>query len=134
MAENATNNTKVQIELEYPLRSSKTILFSYISNPSGLQSWYADHVGVKSNKYTFKWNDGTEQVADLVKQVTNKVIRFKVEGALSDEEFMEFKIDEDSITGDIELIITDFCEEAEAENVAMLWDSAVENLKHIIGA
>lgn len=134
MAENATKNTRVQIELEYPLRSSKSILFSYISNPSGLQSWYADNVGVKSNKYTFKWNDGTEQVAEMIKQVTNKLIRFKIEGAQSEEEYMEFKIDEDSITGDIELIITDFCIEEDAENVASLWDSAVENLRHIIGA
>lgn len=133
MAEKATKDTKVQIELEYPLRSSKSILFSYISNPSGLQSWYADNVGVKGNKYSFKWKDGTEQVAEMIKQVTNKLIRFKIEGA-AEEEYMEFKIDEDSITGDIELVITDFCVEEEAENVASLWDIAVENLKHIIGA
>lgn len=132
MAEKATN-VHVPIELEYPLRSSKAILYSYISNPSGLQSWYADHVEVQGTKYTFKWNDGTLQHAELIKNVTNKVVRFKSEDTKEDE-YVEFLIDEDSITGDIELIITDFCTEEEAETVASIWDSAVENLKHIIGA
>ena len=40
------SNRKMKLELEYSVRSSPHILFQYISNPSGLQSWFADNVEI----------------------------------------------------------------------------------------
>ena len=60
----AASTPRTKLELEYPLRSSPNILYQYISNPSGLQNWFADHVGVKNGgNYKFKWDDGTEMDA-----------------------------------------------------------------------
>jgi hypothetical protein len=125
---------RVKLELEYPLRSSANILYQYISNPSGLQSWFADHVEVKQNKYTFRWNDGSETLANVLKNVTNKYIKFAIVNAPTEDEFLEFRISQDAITDDVELIITEFVNEDEEEVSASLWDSAVDNLRHIIGA
>ncbi|MBS3914751.1 MAG: SRPBCC domain-containing protein [Bacteroidetes bacterium] len=124
---------RVKMELEYPLRSSTNILYQYISSPSGLQSWFADNVQVNQGKFLFKWEDGTETLTEVIKNVTNKYIRFAIVNAPEDE-FMEFRVAQDDITGDVELIITEFVNEDEEEMAASIWDSAVDNLRHIIGA
>ncbi len=125
---------RVKLELEYPLRSSTNILYQYISNPSGLQSWFADHVEVMQGKYTFRWDDGTETLANVVKNITNKYIKFAIINAPSPDEYLEFRVSQDAITDDVELVITEFVNEGEEEVSASLWDSAVDNLRHIIGA
>jgi uncharacterized protein YndB with AHSA1/START domain len=123
-----------KIELEYSLRSSPHILFQYISNPSGLQSWFADHVDIFGGvRYRFAWNDGTEYQAKIIKNVPNKYIKFAIEGS-AEGEYLEFRIEQDAITGDVELLITEFVNEDEVEMAASIWDVAVENLCGIIGA
>jgi uncharacterized protein YndB with AHSA1/START domain len=124
---------RVKLELEYPLRSSTHILYQYISSPSGLQSWFADHVEAKNGRYIFKWEDGTETIAEILKNVTNKYIRFSISKSEPDE-YMEFRVVQDDITDDVELVITEFVNEDEEDMAADIWDSAVDNLKHIIGA
>ncbi len=124
----------MKLELEYSVRSSPHILFQYISNPSGLQSWFADNVEILgAGEYRFSWEDGTENVAKMVKNVTNKYTRFEFING-SDGEFLEFRIEQDEITGDVELIIVEFVIEEEAQMAASIWDSAVEDLCAIIGA
>ena len=123
-----------KLELEYPMRSSANILLQYISNPSGLQSWFADHVGVQGgDKYKFKWDDGTESNAVLVKAINSKYVRFKMSDAPDPDEYLEFRIAQDAITGDIDLIITEFVNAGDEDNTAAIWDAAVENLKYTIG-
>lgn len=129
----AKSPNRIKLELEYPLRSSANILFQYISTPSGLQSWFADHVEVTQGRYTFRWEDGTETFAEVMKNVTNKYIRFAVQNADKDE-YLEFRISQDDITDDVELIITEYVNESEEEIAASIWDSAVNSLRHIIGA
>ena len=129
-----SSNRKMKLELEYSVRSSPHILFQYISNPSGLQSWFADNVEILgAGEYRFSWEDGTENVAKMVKNVTNKYTRFEFSNG-SDGEFLEFRIEQDEITGDVELIIVEFVIEEEAPMAASIWDSAVEDLCAIIGA
>jgi uncharacterized protein YndB with AHSA1/START domain len=129
-----SSNRKMKLELEYSVRSSPHILFQYISNPSGLQSWFADNVEILgAGEYRFSWEDGTENVAKMVKNVTNKYTRFEFSNG-SEGEFLEFRIEQDEITRDVELIIVEFVIEEEAQMAASIWDSAVEDLCAIIGA
>ena len=124
---------KSKLELEYALRSSPQILYQYISNPSGLQCWFADRVDIMGGgNYRFSWEDGTEYNANLIKSVTNKYTRFELIEA--DGDYLEFRIEQDAITGDVELIITEFVDPEEAEMAASIWDSAIDNLCSIIGA
>ncbi len=129
-----SSNRKMKLELEYSVRSSPHILFQYISNPSGLQSWFADNVEILgAGEYRFSWEDGTENVAKMIKNVTNKYTRFEFNNG-NDGEYLEFRIEQDEITGDVELIIVEFVIEEEAQMAASIWDSAVEDLCAIIGA
>jgi uncharacterized protein YndB with AHSA1/START domain len=132
---NATSNDRLKLELEYPLRSSTHILYQYISSPSCLQSWFADHVDIiGSGRYRFRWEDDTEVNALLVKNVTNKYIRFTLDNAQGNDEYLEFRIVQDDITGDVELVITEFINDGEEDMAASIWDSAVDSLRRVIGA
>ena len=70
----------------------------------------------------------------LVKNVTNKYIRFTLDNAQADDEYLEFRISQDDITGDVELIITEFINSGEEDMAASIWDSAVDSLRQVIGA
>ncbi|MDG1747120.1 MAG: START-like domain-containing protein [Bacteroidia bacterium] len=127
------DNKKMKLELEYALRSSPQILYQYISTPSGLQIWFADHVDIMGGgEYRFAWDDGTAYRAKMIKSTTNKLTRFELID--QDGDYLEFKIVQDDITGDVELIITEFVEEEEAEMAASIWDSAIDTLCSTIGA
>ena len=68
----------------------------------------------------------------MSKSVTNKYARFEL--MESDGDYLEFRIEQDAITGDVELVITEFVDPEEAEMAASIWDAAVEDLCAIIGA
>ena len=63
----------------------------------------------------------------------NKYVRFQIVNAPGVDEFLEFRIQQDDITGDVDLLITEFVDEGEEDMAASIWDSAVENLRQIIG-
>jgi hypothetical protein len=51
-----------------------------------------------------------------------------------DETFFQFEIQQDEITSDVALIITDFATDEEKDENMMLWNSQVHNLMHHIGS
>src|SRR4030095_6596065 len=96
MKSSSSKNNKYT--LEFPIKSSPLILFEFLSTPSGLTQWFADHVDVFHNNFTFFWN-GNPSKAKVVEQHENDRIRFRWEDAPADEYF-EFKIQTGEITGD----------------------------------
>jgi len=62
--------------LEFPVRCSPTILFEFLATPAGLQEWFADKVDEWENVYSFSWNGGTPDKADVVDKEEDKFIRF----------------------------------------------------------
>jgi uncharacterized protein YndB with AHSA1/START domain len=123
---------RVKIELEFVIKSSPTILYQYISTPSGLVEWFCDDVNIKGSKrYIFIW-DGEENEAELVKKVNGKYIKFKLNNNDPDEYF-QFEVTKDELTGDIGLLVTDFVDADEEEEMRLLWESQVSDLKHALG-
>ena len=127
------NEPRVRLELEYPIGSSLFILYQQISTPSGLQSWFADDVSVNGAMYSFEWNDGTKTKCELVRNIRNKVIRFKQVDDPNDE-YMEMRIEPDELAGGQILYVTEFTYESEAEELADIWDAAIDSLCSRIGA
>ena len=124
---------KKKFEVEFPIKSSPGILYSYLSSPSGLSEWFADNVNIKNKKmYTFIW-EGSEQTAELVKNTPQKSIRFSWVDE-PEEEFFEFEISQDELTGDVALVITDFADESEIDESIQLWEAQVQTLKTAIGS
>ncbi|MCE2787962.1 MAG: START-like domain-containing protein [Bacteroidota bacterium] len=125
-------NKKKKIRLEFPIKASPTLVYNCISTPSGLAQWFADDVDIYNNQYKFKWGKD-EQVAELIKKVNNKGIKFKWADSKPDEYF-EFEIIIDELTDDVALVITDFVETADEVNAMQLWESQVHDLKMSLGA
>lgn len=126
-------DTKVKLRLEFELRSSPKILFSFLSSPSGLGEWFADNVRVREGIYTFSWEGESDKAARILTIRENKSIKFKWE----DDEpycFFEFEVLQDELTNDVALAITDFCVQEEVEERRMIWKSQVDTLSDILGA
>lgn len=123
---------KTKLELEYILRTSDHILYNCISTPSGFEDWFADEVNIRDDVFTFIW-EGEVRKAKLVSSKKNQFTKFHWLDEGKEKTFFELRIKIDEMTSEVALIITDFCDEDEEDEVRMLWDSSVENLKRTIG-
>ena len=123
---------KVRIDLEYIIKTSPTILFNCLSTPSGLSEWFADDVNIKNDRYTFFW-DGSEETAILKNVRKSESVKFKWEDDEDEDYFFEMTIRIDDLTKDVALLVTDFAEEGEEDEIQLMWDNSVDNLKKAIG-
>ncbi|GLB49285.1 START-like domain-containing protein [Neptunitalea lumnitzerae] len=123
---------KVKYELEFVVQSSPSLLYQYISTPSGLSEWFADNVNSRGERFTFIW-DGAEEEAKLVKKKNGELVKFRW-AANEDSSFFEMKIVVDEITKDVSLLITDFAEEDEVDEAKMLWENQISDLKQVLGS
>jgi uncharacterized protein YndB with AHSA1/START domain len=129
---NKIKKQKYQVEFEF--RSSPKILYSYISNPSGLSDWFADDVSINPDGiYTFHW-DKSEAKARIINKKENKYVRFKWLDDTDEETYFEFDIVLDDLTEDVALIITDFAKPEEIRENERLWHSEVQNLMKLLGS
>jgi hypothetical protein len=107
-----------------------------LCTPSGLSEWFADDVDIEDDIFTFKW-DGSEEKARLISKKNGSKARFQW---LHDEEegndsYFEMRIDIDAITKDVVMQVTDFADdEDETEEVRMMWDQSISDLKRVLGA
>lgn len=125
--------TKTKLELEYILRTSDTILYNCISTPSGLEEWFAPEVHIKGDIFTFLW-EGDEQQAKLVSKKKQQFVRFQwLDDDDKESNYFELSIQIHEMTGELALIVTDYAEEGEEEELKLLWDESVEELKRHIG-
>jgi uncharacterized protein YndB with AHSA1/START domain len=123
---------KKKFELEYAINSSPRVLFNRLSTPGGLAEWFADDVNLQGGIYTFIW-EKSEQQAEVVQRKDNKYIRFRWVEEEDTESYFEFRLNQDELTGDVSLMITDFAEDDETTDAVDLWDTQIAELKHVIG-
>ena len=123
---------KTKIELEYIVNTSPTILFNCLSTPSGLSEWFANDVNIKNDMYTFFW-DRSEESAKLLSIRKGESVKFQWEDDEDEDYYFEMAIRIDPLTKEVALIITDFAEEDEEEEISMMWNSNVSSLKQAIG-
>ncbi|RZL12600.1 MAG: hypothetical protein EOO96_31910 [Pedobacter sp.] len=123
---------KKKFTLEYEVKSSPRILYSFISEPNGLSQWFADDVNFRDQVYTFTWDD--EQLkAKLVSVKENKLVKFKW---LDDEPqcYFEMEIVQDELTNDVALAITDFTTDDLLAEKKLIWDNQIDYLISVLGA
>lgn len=128
-----TMSKKQLYTLEYKVRCSPTILFEFLSTPSGLQEWFADKVDEWEGELSFAWSGGTPDKATIVSMEQDKYVRFRWTHAPKDEYF-EFKIAKTEISNQTILIIADFAEKADIKDQTQLWDYQVKELLHRLGS
>lgn len=124
---------KIKYEMEFPIQVSPSLLYQYISTPSGLSEWYADNVNSRGEFYTFIWS-GSEERAKLVSKKSPERIKFRWIEDEEEDYYFELRIQVDEITKDVSLMVTDYAEEDEIEEGKMLWENMISNLKSILGS
>ncbi len=124
---------KIKYEMEFPIHVSPSLLYQYISTPSGMSEWYADNVNSRGEVFIFIW-EGSEERAKLLGKKSNERIKFRWESDEDTDYYFELRIQVDEITKDVSLMVTDFAEEDELDEGKMLWENMVSNLKHILGS
>ena len=123
---------KKKFTIEYEIKSSPRILYTFLNEANGLTQWFADDVSVKDQIYTFTW-DGEKQNAKLVAIKENKLVRFKW---IDDEPqcYFEMEILQDELTNDVALSITDFATEDTIAERKLIWDNQIDYLISTLGA
>ena len=130
---------KQKIDIEYPLTTkSPAIIWEQISSAHGLERWFADHVKEEEGVFTFKWGEPwTEQdirVAHVIEAVKNDHITLKWEDDEADEEdYWEMRIAQSDLTHHLNLLITDFAEDDDADGLKILWESNLDRLHRASG-
>lgn len=126
---------KIKYELEFPITSSPSLLYQYISTPSGLSEWFADNVNSRGEFFTFIWDD-SEEKARLSSKKTGEKVKFRwVDDENNDGEYyFELRILVDEITKDVSLMVVDFAEEDDVAESKQLWENQVSDLKHVLGS
>ena len=117
--------------LEYPLNAGPEFLYTYISTASGLATWFADDVNINGDTFSFMW-EGSSEKAKLVNKRTNKYVKFQWMDRDPDEYFT-FEIDQDELTGDVALIISDYENEEDIKGATMIYNVSIDRLKGTIG-
>ena len=126
---------KEKYQVEYPINSSKGVLFNCMSTPSGLSEWFCDDVNIKKDVHTFIW-DGSEEVAKLVTKKKDEYVKFKwMESEEDDNDgtYFELRIRVDEMTGERAIIVTDFAEEDDIEDARELWVAQLDRLRRVLG-
>ena len=118
--------------IEYEIKSSPRILFTFLNEPNGLTQWFADDVSVRDQIYTFTWDD-EPQKARLVAVKENKLVRFKW---IDDEPqfYFEMEILQDDLTNDVALSVTDFATEDTIDERKLIWNNQIDYLISVLGA
>ncbi|HZL11352.1 MAG TPA: START-like domain-containing protein [Prolixibacteraceae bacterium] len=126
---------KIKLQLEYIVNCSPKILYARLSTATGLAEWFADDVRVKGNHYTFIWEGANEEAEKKIHK-ENKMVRFEWIGddLDKDESYFEFVINQDDLTNDVSLVIVDFADADEVEQISDLWNSQIGKLKQILGS
>jgi len=126
-----------QFIADYQLNASKKIVYSYLSTASGLQEWFADEVRINEDKDFILNFDQEDHYAKLTVLKANLHIRLDFFDPKKTHEqvesFIEFKLDETELTQSLFLKVIDHSNFYDLEELEVIWDGLISNLKEIIG-
>ena len=122
---------------DYQINASKKIVFHYLSTASGLEEWFADEVRIdEDNNYIFHFAN-EDHYAKLSVLRSNAHVKFDFfdpkNPELSDNSFIEFKLEENELTQSLFLKVIDYSNEYQEDELFAIWDSMIGKLKEIIG-
>ncbi|MDO4165085.1 MAG: START-like domain-containing protein [Bacteroides sp.] len=123
-----------KVHLQYLLNAtSKSILWSAISTPAGLETWFADRVQSDDKTVSFFWGKTESRDAEIIAVRGYSFIRFRWKDDNIPREYFELKMTNSELTNDFVLEITDFTDADEVDDLRELWDSQVDTLRRTCG-
>ncbi len=125
--------------MECPLASKSTsIVWSMIGDATGLEKWMADYVEDNGDgSLTFKWGEAWTQqdvrVSRVLKVAKGHYIRLRWDDDHVEGEYWELRVEKSELTGELTLVITDFADVDDVDNVYQIWDDNLERLHNVSG-
>jgi uncharacterized protein YndB with AHSA1/START domain len=120
---------KKEFTIERTFRASPTILYNFLTTPSGLVQWFADHVDKTGDNFSFYWN-GNKETATIVSFSEEEHLKIQWD---DQDHFILYEIDKSEVTGETVLFVTDFAEEDEMDDQIQLWESQLDDLTKCMG-
>ncbi|WP_071147277.1 START-like domain-containing protein [Bacteroides ihuae] len=119
-----------KLHLEYLLNAtSRNIIWSAISTPTGLEGWFADNVISDDKIVAFHWGKTEKREAEIIAIRAYSFIRFRWLDDENERDYFEFKMTKNELTSDYVLEITDFAPLDEINDQKELWDSQIDTLR-----
>lgn len=123
-----------RIHLEYMLNATaKNVIWSSISTPSGLENWFADKVISDDKIVTFCWGKTEKREAEIIAIRAFSYIRFRWTDDENEREYFEIRMNNNELTNDYVIEVTDFADADEVDDLTELWDSQIDTLKRTCG-
>lgn len=113
--------------------TSKSILWTAISTPTGLEGWFADRVQSDDRIVTFFWGKTERRDAEIIAVRAYSFIRFRWLDDENGREYFELKMTNNELTNDFVLEVTDFADADEVGDLRELWESQVDTLRRTCG-
>ena len=118
---------------EYDLNKiSINLLWSYISTPIGLATWFADEVKADGKTISFFWAK-EEHKAEISSMRQGSHIRFHWTDDSNPKTYFELKILYNELVSNVILVVTDFAEQQEIDDCKKLWDEQISTLRKKLG-
>lgn len=125
---------KEKIHLEYLLNpSSKNLIWSAISTPTGLEEWFADKVISDDKRVTFFWGKTEQRTAEIVAIRAYSYIRFRWQDDENERDYFEIRMSNNELTNDYVIEIVDFAYPDEVDDLKELWTSQIDTLRRTYG-
>src|SRR5271157_4844580 len=122
---------RISYTLQYVFKAKAEFLFNYLLTADSLSGWFADDVKVEGDFYFFSWDKSIEK-AKLIKQTFKKKLVYQWIERPS-HEYLTFLLDHDELTGETTLTIIDYDFEDQLDSARLIWNTAIENLKKLVG-
>ena len=123
---------RTKLQLEFLFKASPNILYTFLTTPACIVRWFCDKAEVDEHQITYSWS-GNEEVALILADHEEEVLRLKWADSDYDSEYLEFKISESPVTGETILDLTDFCYENELNDTRQYWNQQIKNLQKECG-
>ena len=127
------------LKKEYSVSAkSPKIVWDMIGNAAGMQKWLADSVTEDGNHWTFTWGkpwtERDTKVSEVLEIVKPCYIRLKWDYKEVDPQaYWEIRIEQSELTGHINLVITDYADDEDIDDLSNLWDENMERLHRVSG-
>ena len=121
---------RVQVKMEFMFKASPSILYLFVTQPTGLVRWFCDKVDNIGDRYTFSW-EGDEEEAVMVDDLEEERVKYVWDER--PDEFLQFRIYRTDITNETILEVTDYCDDDEVIEQQDIWQMYIRKFKTFCG-
>jgi len=128
-----------KLTVEYPLNTkSPNIVWGMISTPEGMQKWLADIVVADGEDMIFTWGhpwtDRDTKTSHILECNKYSYIRMRWDYQEKDPQaFWEIRLEQSELTGHLNMLITDYADDADIEDLRGIWDDNLDRLHRVSG-